>query len=174
MQNEKWNFNIPDAPRLRYIPAVTFTDDGGKGVTEGRGRRGLGCRGYVGGDWGGSVRHYEPTGTGVLTTWPHPIVRSGITHPVIVSSSLMSLADSGHVSGGKEGAGNCENSENARLICKGNEVDIKHGYCLSLNLLFLIPLWCTASSVSSSLYYCWRKMNKYFLVNLLFYLNHTN
>lgn len=94
----------------------------------------------------GGVRHYEPSGTGVLTTWPHPIVRSGITHPVIVSSSLMSLADSGHVSGEKEGAGNCENSENARLICKGNEVDIKHGYCPSLNRLFLIPLWCTESS----------------------------
>lgn len=105
MQNEKWNFNIPDAPRLWYIPAVTFTDDGGKGVTEGRGRRGLGSRGYEGGDRGGSVRHYEPTGTGVLTTWPHPIVRSGITHPVIVSSSLMSLADSGHVSGEKRELG---------------------------------------------------------------------
>lgn len=42
--------------------------------------------------------------------------------------------------GEKEGAGNCENSENARLICKGNEVDIKHGYCLPLNLPSLISL----------------------------------
>lgn len=30
---------------------------------------------------------------------PHPIVRSGITRLVIVSSCLMSMADSEHVSG---------------------------------------------------------------------------
>lgn len=78
-------------------------------------------------------RRDEPSETGASTTWPHPIVRSRITRLVIVSSCLMSLADSGHVSGKKRGAGNCENSENARLICKGNEVDIKHGYCSPLN-----------------------------------------
>lgn len=46
-------------------------------------------------------KHEEPRETGVSTTWPHPIVGS----LVIVSFCLMSLADSGHVSGKKEGAG---------------------------------------------------------------------
>lgn len=67
----------------------------------------------------------------------HPIVQSRITRLLIVSSCLMSIANSEHVLGGgkkKEETGNCENSGNARLICKGNEVDIKGSYCLPLNL----------------------------------------
>lgn len=66
----------------------------------------------------------------------NPIVQSRITRLLIVSSRLMSIANSEHVLGGKkrEESGNCENSGNARLICKGNEVDIKGSYCLPLNL----------------------------------------
>lgn len=83
----------------------------------------------------------ETSETGASTTWPHPIVQTGITRLVIVSSCLMSLADSGHVLGeGKGGAGNCENPKNVRLICKGNGVDIKHGYCTPPNPPSLIPI----------------------------------
>ena len=71
-----------------YIPAVAFIVDGGTGVTGPGESRGLGNRGHAGGE----ARHS-----------PHPIVRSGITRLVIVSSCLMSLADSGHVSGKKRG-----------------------------------------------------------------------
>lgn len=71
---------------------------------------------------------------------PHPIVPEQDNSP---GNSLIVFNEHGWLRacfGEKEGAGNCENLENARLICKGNEVDIKHGYCLPLNIPSLISL----------------------------------
>ena len=114
------------------IPAVTVIADGRRALLGQSGSRGLGV-------------DDEEAKPGAST---QPLFGSGITRPVIVSSCLMSMADSECVSGKKDGAGNCENSENARLICKGNEVDIEHGYCLPQSLPGLVSL----ESLLSSLY----------------------
>lgn len=43
--------------------------------------------------------------------------------------------------GEKRGSWGLKTRENVRVICKGNEVDIKDGYCPSLHQPSLIPLW---------------------------------
>lgn len=96
-RNWKWNiiysnFNTA-ALRPRHIPAVTVIVYGGRALLAVVGVAVLDPEDVRGG------KRDEPSETGASTTWPHPIVRSGITRPVIVSSCLMSLADSGHVSG---------------------------------------------------------------------------
>lgn len=95
-RNWKWNviysnFNTA-ALRLSYIPAVAVIVDGGRALLAKVGVAVLDPEDMRG-------KRNEPSGTGASTTWPHPIVWSGITRLVIVSSCLMSLADSGHVSG---------------------------------------------------------------------------
>lgn len=84
---------------------------------------------------------------------------------------LTSAADSGHGSGR-----NCENSGNARLICKGNEVDVKPSYgagrrchfsCLSARKIYVecdrggsrLPLQIVNTFVSNEMFYEIEKKN---------------
>lgn len=112
-----------------YIPAVIVVVDGGRALLAKVGVVVLDPEDTRG-------KRNEPRETGASTS--HCSERDNSP-----GNSLIVFNEHGWLRacfGEKEGAGNCENSENARLICKGNEVDIKHGYCLPLNLPSLISL----------------------------------
>lgn len=138
-----WPFEQCCILGFRYIPAVIVIVDGRRAYWPKQELWSWGRR-----TWGGN--EMNP----VKLVLPHPIVPEQDNSP---GNSLIVFNEHGWLGacfGEKEGAGNCENSENARLICKGNEVDIKHGYCpppslpslISLDALFKVSLKFSKSS----------------------------